>query len=52
MDVSTYRCTRCNYKLEIKEGKKIPNKCPYCDKETLVKDVTASELIRDVDDIL
>lgn len=47
----TYRCTKCNYKVDIKERKKVPAKCPYCDRETLVRDVTAAELIKDVDDL-
>ncbi len=44
-----YRCTNCNYVFELKPGKKIPKKCPYCAKEnSLVPEKTAQELLDEV----
>jgi len=44
-----YRCNNCNYTFELKEGKRLPKKCPYCSKENSLERVkTAQELIDEV----
>ncbi|MBN2454272.1 hypothetical protein JXB11_01875 [Candidatus Woesearchaeota archaeon] len=45
----THICSNCNYKFEPKG--KVPNKCPYCDKEgTLSKSKSMQEWIDEVSD--
>ncbi len=44
-----FNCQNCGYNFEYK-GKKIPKKCPYCDKEcTLSKEKSAEELIENLE---
>ncbi len=44
-----YKCSNCNYILEVPEGKKLPVRCPYCAKEnTLQRVKTAQEFIDEV----
>ncbi len=48
----TYQCIKCKYKVPEKDGK-APRRCPYCGKEgSLVREVSASEIVRDVDEII
>jgi len=43
--MASYRCKNCRYSLEsVKEIKK----CPYCDKNSLEKEKSASELLDDI----
>jgi phage FluMu protein Com len=48
-----YRCRNCNYLYELKEGKRVPKKCPYCSKdESLEKVKSAQELLDEVGDVM
>ncbi|HII71300.1 TPA: hypothetical protein HA265_00930 [Candidatus Woesearchaeota archaeon] len=40
------KCMNCGYKFMPKS--RVPTKCPYCDRNSLRKDDTASSLISDV----
>jgi len=42
-------CTNCNYKFEAQEK---PKTCPYCNKETIEYEKSASDLLNEVADTL
>jgi hypothetical protein len=44
--MAKFRCTNCNYRFDVKPGKRAPNRCPYCAKEKcLEQEKTAQELL-------
>ena len=47
--MTKYQCENCNYIFELKEGKRLPKKCPYCSKESSMGKIkTAQQLIDEV----
>ena len=44
--MTKFICKACNYRFEATLDPK-GNKCPYCGKETIVKEPTAEELLND-----
>lgn len=44
------RCTGCTFEFELKEGKPMPKRCPYCAREgTLGRTKLMQEWIDDVE---
>ena len=41
-------CTHCNFRFEAEN----PRDCPYCGRDTLEKDKSASELLGEVEQLL
>jgi rubrerythrin len=47
--MTKYKCKNCSYTFLLKEGKRLPNKCPYCSKEgALEKLKSAQQLIDEI----
>ncbi len=47
--MAKYRCRNCNYLLDLRPGKRLPTKCPYCSKDGTLDPVkSAQELIDEV----
>jgi predicted Zn-ribbon and HTH transcriptional regulator len=42
--MARFICKNCNYKFEGKEGK-TPAKCPYCDRKSIAREQSASEIL-------
>ncbi len=47
--MGTYVCTNCKYKFS---SSKEASDCPYCGKDSVEKEKSASELLDDVDEML
>ncbi len=41
-----FYCTKCNFRITLREGKKLPQRCTYCDSRgTLRRVKSAQDLI-------
>jgi len=47
--MAEFYCTKCNYRLTLRKGKKLPHRCGYCDTRGSLRRVkTAQDLINEV----
>jgi len=46
--MAMHTCTSCNFRFETKS----PSDCPYCGRDNLERDKSASELLEEVENLL
>jgi len=47
--MENFICSNCKYKFKAKET---PKTCPYCDKGAVVKEMSAEDIVSEVDSLL
>jgi rubrerythrin len=43
--MTKYRCRDCNYSFD---SEKIPEKCPYCGRKNVSKELNAEEILKEI----